>query len=87
MNLTPQESWKIKDPAGVWYGPHECNGCGATVVKLSVAQGGITLDAPHNHHYPNHIWEKHVCNPVSLYEIQAARSQGVSLGSDSRLIC
>ena len=86
MNLTPEEAWKIKDPAGVWYGPHECNGCGATVVKLSVAQGGIALDAPHNHHYPNHIWQKHICKPLTLTEISNARSQGVILQGDLETI-
>jgi hypothetical protein len=61
MNLTPEEAWKIKDPVGVWYGPHECNGCGATIIKLSLEQGGISLNAPHDHHYPNHVWQKHSC--------------------------
>lgn len=61
MPLTQKEQKKIKDPKGVWYGPHECNGCGSTVVKLSIQQGGITLDAPFGHHYPNHVWEKHEC--------------------------
>ena len=79
MNLTPEEAWKIKDPDGVWYGPHQCNGCGATIIKLSVAQGGIALDAPFNHHYPNHVWEKHSCKTLSLQEITNARSQGVCL--------
>lgn len=51
----------IKDPEGIWYGPHECNGCGKLVIKKSLDQGGLTLDAPHNHHYPNHQWEIHIC--------------------------
>lgn len=51
----------IRNPKVVWYGPHECNGCGATVVKASVEDGAMTLDAPHGHHYPNHKWTKHKC--------------------------
>lgn len=51
----------IRNRKVVWYGPHECNGCGATVVKSSIESGAIALDAPHGHHYPNHKWMKHVC--------------------------
>lgn len=47
-----------------WYGPYDCNGCGATIVKSSIKIGGIMLNAPHGHHYPNHDWKKHVCKKV-----------------------
>jgi len=65
MKLKSEEKKKIKDPKGIWYGPHQCNGCGATVVILSREQGGIALDAPFNHHYPNHIWQKHDCSETA----------------------
>lgn len=45
----------------VWYGPHECNGCAATIIKSSIESGGVMLDAPHGHHYPNHKWTEHRC--------------------------
>jgi hypothetical protein len=51
----------LRDRSVVWYGPHECNGCGATVVKSSNETGGVSLDAPHGHHYPNHKWIEHRC--------------------------
>jgi len=57
----------------VWYGPHQCNGCGETVVVLSRQQGGLALNAPHNHNYPNHVWEEHVCDEnkgiKSIFEV------------------
>jgi hypothetical protein len=52
----------IRNPSIVWYGPHECNGCGAIIVKPSISSGGIALDAPHGHHYPNHQWKEHKCS-------------------------
>lgn len=52
----------IRNRKVVWYGPHECNNCGATIVKSSFNQGGLELDAPHGHHYPNHRWTLHRCN-------------------------
>jgi hypothetical protein len=51
----------IRNPKTVWYGPHQCNGCGATIVKSSIESGGVSLDAPHGHHYPNHEWTQHKC--------------------------
>lgn len=51
----------IRQTNVVWYGPHECNSCGRVVVKSSIATGGVTLDAPHDHHYPNFKWKEHKC--------------------------
>lgn len=60
----------IRNPHTVWYGPHQCNGCGETIVKSSLESGGVALDAPHGHHYPNFPWKKHVCNgPLPLQKI------------------
>ncbi len=64
QKLSKTEIKKIRDPKGIWYGPHECNGCGTTIVKLSKEQGNISLDAPFNHHYPNFQWKKHTCKIV-----------------------
>ncbi len=46
----------------VWYGVHECNGCGAPIVKSSSETGGVALDAPHDSCYPNHKWALHCCH-------------------------
>lgn len=51
----------IRNRKVVWYGPHACNGCGATIIKSSIESGGLALDAPHGHHYPNHKWVLHRC--------------------------
>lgn len=55
----------IRNPGIVWYGPHECNGCGQTIVKSSIESGGKSLNAPHNHHYPNHKWVEHKCESTN----------------------
>lgn len=52
----------IRDPAIIWYGPHQCNKCVAMIVKSSFESGGVMLDAgDHNHHYPNWPWQRHKC--------------------------
>jgi hypothetical protein len=55
----------IRNPHTVWYGPHECDRCGGVIVKSSFGQGGVSLNAPHDHHYPNHKWTEHVCGRKS----------------------
>ncbi len=59
---------EIRDPAAVWYGPHQCSGCGKMIVKRDHRQGELlALDAAdYNHHYPNFIWTEHVCTPSGL---------------------
>ena len=54
----------VYDPDIVWYGPHACNVCGREVVKSSNDSGGVMLDAPQEHHYPNHLWRLHNCEEV-----------------------
>ena len=51
----------IYDPSVVWYGPYLCRFCGALIIQSSRESGAIALDAPHNHHYPNHHWVEHEC--------------------------
>jgi hypothetical protein len=59
----------IRNPKVVWYGPHQCNGCGGLIVRSSSQSGGISLNAPFNHHYPNHIWAEHKCSKLGNPEI------------------
>lgn len=47
----------------VYYGPHECQNCGATVVKMGAEFGGNTFDQPQGPIYPNTEWHVHVCDP------------------------
>lgn len=55
----------IRDPAVVWYGPHNCHKCGGMVVRSSFETGGLMLDAEdYNHHYPNFVWAKHKCGKI-----------------------
>ena len=60
---TPEGFHKfIRDPAVIWYGPHQCDRCGCLIVKSSIETGGLELDAgDYNHHYPNFPWQKHAC--------------------------
>ena len=88
MRLTPEQEYKIRDPKGVWYGPHQCNGCGETVVVLSRQQGGLALNAPHNHNYPNHVWEEHVCGEGKTLKHQFATFKaGGGLDINTPLLC
>lgn len=52
----------LRDPMVTWYGPHQCNGCGRTIIKTGLEFPSLVLDAEdHNHHYPNFRWQEHVC--------------------------
>ena len=54
----------IRNPDIIWYGPHQCNMCGNTIVQSSYQQGGVQLDASDiNHNYPNYEWQLHKCSP------------------------
>lgn len=56
----------IRDPAIIWYGPHQCNKCGQIIVKSSFESGGLALDAgDYEHHYPNFPWKRHDCSGVN----------------------
>lgn len=63
MKTTPAKMLNraIRDPKGIWYGPHQCNKCGGVIVKKSFEQGGLELNAPQGSCYPNHKWELHDC--------------------------
>lgn len=68
MRTLEQLKKEIRDPAAIFYGPHECHGCGRIVVRRAKEQGqDLTLDAAEfNHHYPNFVWLEHVCTPSGL---------------------
>lgn len=34
------------EPENVWYGPHNCEVCGVTIVKASREQGGSEFEPP-----------------------------------------
>jgi hypothetical protein len=46
--------------ADVWYGPHPCGVCGATIAKKSEEHGGDEVDYPEGPIYPNTEWKPHV---------------------------
>jgi hypothetical protein len=57
----------LRDPNITWYGPHQCGGCGKTIIKTSTNGPQLVLDADdHNHHYPNHRWMEHVCSGATM---------------------
>lgn len=56
MSTTPN----IYDPQLIFYGPHPCERCERTIVKVAREQGGHEFDAPIVA-YPNSHWIGHVC--------------------------
>ena len=51
------------DPETAFYGPHECpKGCGKTVCRAALEQGGMMFEYPEGIIYPNTNWVQHVCN-------------------------
>lgn len=36
----------LNDPKVVWYGPHACEVCGATVIRAASEHGGERFDVP-----------------------------------------
>lgn len=45
----------------IFYGPHPCKECGATIAKASHQQGGESFDYPEGPIYPNTEWKRHAC--------------------------
>jgi len=68
MRTLAQLEKEIRDPAAIFYGPHQCENCGRIIVRRCRKQGeDLTLDAEDfNHHYPNFIWQEHICTPSGL---------------------
>lgn len=53
----------------VYYGPHPCQRCdkngknGTLIVKAgNGAPSDLEFNFTHDSHYPNHIWQEHVCS-------------------------
>ncbi len=62
----------VDDPRTIFYGPHQCpDGCGATICRASLEQGGMMFDYPRGIIYPNTNWFKHVCAAKILRENHA----------------
>lgn len=47
----------------VYYGPHACSNCGATICKMGSEFGGNAFTYPEGPIYPNTEWHAHVCDP------------------------
>lgn len=47
----------------IYYGPHACDNCSATIVKMGLEFGGNMFDQPSGPIYPNTEWHVHVCDP------------------------
>lgn len=74
---------KLRDPESLWYGPHQCEACGGIVIRQSLEQGGLKLDAEdHNHHYPNFLWQEHQCKP-SIHSL-GGKARSASLTPQER---
>jgi hypothetical protein len=39
-------------------------------VKLQREKGDVSLDAPHDHHYPNHDWKEHECPTMPAHQLR-----------------
>ncbi len=47
----------------VYYGPHGCENCGATICKAGFEWGGTAFTYPEGPIYPNTEWFPHICDP------------------------
>jgi hypothetical protein len=54
----------------VYYGPHQCDNCGAMIVKMGVEFGGTAFNAPKTYAYPNTEWHPHVCDPAAVAKMR-----------------
>ena len=46
----------------VYYGPHTCENCGVSIVKMGTEWGGNAFTNPEGPIYPNTEWFPHVCD-------------------------
>lgn len=87
MRTLEQLEKEIRDPRGIWYGPHQCEGCNRIIVKRATEQGPLlALDAESfNRNYPNFVWHEHVCTPSGLPIGQAGgEARSASMTSEER---
>lgn len=50
-----------------YYGPHPCDNCGVSIVKMAQEFGGNAFTAPEGPIYPNTEWHVHICDPHNVY--------------------
>ena len=60
------------DPEIIYYGPHACSNCGATICKMALEFGGNSFTYPDDLIYPNTIWHPHVCDPKRIASLPKA---------------
>ncbi len=48
----------------IYYGPHACENCGATICRMGHEWGGNSFDYPGGPIYPNTEWHAHICDPL-----------------------
>ena len=46
----------------IYYGPHTCENCGVSIVKMGTEWGGNAFTNPEGPIYPNTEWFPHVCD-------------------------
>jgi hypothetical protein len=52
----------------IYYGPHACENCGATIAKMGSEWGGTAFTYPDGPIYPNTEWHPHVCDQALVAE-------------------
>jgi hypothetical protein len=57
---------RLVDQRLIFYGPHECDSCGKTIIKLAREQGGAPIDYPSGPIYPNIQWRIHICEAADV---------------------
>lgn len=48
----------------IYYGPHACENCLATICRMGREWGGNSFDYPAGPIYPNTEWHAHICDPA-----------------------
>jgi hypothetical protein len=60
-----------------YYGPHPCDNCGVSIVKMGHDFGGNAFTNPSGHIYPNTEWHVHVCDPSDVHTTMGAAAKVV----------
>lgn len=68
----------------VYYGPHECDGCGKPIVRVALEQGGQKFDLPDGPIYPNSDWPVHECSHSGVKPFVAI--PGPSFATGQRIV-
>lgn len=50
----------------IYYGPHQCQNCGAVICKMGIEFSGNAFTYPDGPIYPNTEWHPHVCDPKAV---------------------